>query len=62
MSLLAEAKRVAIKRDTGIISFINEEGNSTHVLYINKPFMVKDADFKEIMESIEIRFKQKKKP
>ena len=60
MSLLKEAKRVSIKRDTGIISFINEEGNSEHALYIVKPVMVKEKDFKEIMESIEIRFKQKK--
>ena len=59
MSLLKEAKRVSIKRETGIISFINEEGNSTHVIYFQKPYMVKEADFKEIMESIEVRFKKK---
>jgi hypothetical protein len=59
MSLLAETKRVVLKKDTGIISFINEEGTSTHVLYIQKPHMVKDKDFKEIMEALEIKFKKK---
>jgi hypothetical protein len=59
MSLLAETKRVVLKKDTGIISFINEEGESTHVLYIQKPHMVKDKDFKEIMEALEIKFKKK---
>jgi predicted SprT family Zn-dependent metalloprotease len=59
MSLLKQAKRVLLKKDTGIVSFINEEGNSTHVLYIQKGYMIKDKDFKEIMESIEIKFKKK---
>ena len=59
MSLLAKTKRVVLKKDTGIISFINEEGESTHVLYIQKPHMVKDKDFKEIMEALEIKFKKK---
>jgi hypothetical protein len=59
MSLLAEAKRVLIKKDTGIISFVNKEGNSTHVLYIQKPHLIKDEDFKEIMQSIQIKFKKK---
>jgi len=59
MSILAETKRVVLKKDTGIISFINEEGESTHVLYIQKPHMVKDKDFKEIMEALEIKFKKK---
>lgn len=59
MSLLKQAKRVLLKKDTGIVSFINNEGHSTHVLYINKPHMVKDKDFKEIMESLEIKFKKK---
>jgi hypothetical protein len=59
MSLLAETKRVLLKKDTGIVSFINKEGNSTHVLYIQKPCMVKDKDFREIMESLEIKFKKK---
>ena len=60
MSLLAKTKRVLLKKETGIVSFINEEGESTHVIYFQKPHLVKDKDFKEIMESIEIRFKQKK--
>ena len=59
MSLLKQAKRVLLKKDTGIVSFINEEGYSTHVLYIQKPHMVKQEDFKEIMESLEIKFKKK---
>lgn len=59
MSLLAETERVLLKKDTGIVSFVNKEGDSTHVLYIQKPKMVKDEDFKEIMESIHIRFKKK---
>jgi hypothetical protein len=59
MSLLAKTKRVSIKKDTGIVSFINEEGLSTHVLYIQKGYMVKDKDFREIMESMEIKFKKK---
>ena len=61
MSLLAETKRVLIKKDTGIVSFINEEGNSTHVLYIQKGYMVKDKDFKEIMDALHVRFKIKEK-
>tara|TARA_R110000868_G_scaffold25451_4_gene99485 strand:- start:734 stop:949 length:216 start_codon:yes stop_codon:yes gene_type:complete len=59
MSLLTETKRVLLKKDTGIVSFINKEGNSTHVLYIQKPRMIKDKDFREIMESLDIRFKKK---
>lgn len=59
MSILAKTKRVLFKKDTGIVSFINEEGFSTHVMYIQKPCMVKDKDFKEIMESLEIKFKKK---
>jgi hypothetical protein len=59
MSLLAETEKVTIKRETGIVSFVNKEGNSTHVLYIHKPHMVNDEDFREIMESIHIRFKKK---
>tara|TARA_R110000868_G_C10379763_1_gene719245 strand:+ start:321 stop:500 length:180 start_codon:yes stop_codon:yes gene_type:complete len=59
MSLLKEAKRVLLKKDTGIVSFIDEEGYSTHVLYIQKPKLVKEEDFKEIMESINIKFKKK---
>lgn len=59
MSLLAETEKVTIKRETGIVSFVNKEGNSTHVLYIQKPHMVNDEDFREIMESIHIRFKKK---
>ena len=59
MSLLKQAKRVLLKKDTGIVSFINEEGNSTHVLYIQKGYMVKDKDFKEIMEALNVRFKKK---
>ena len=59
MSVLAETKRVLLKKDTGIVSFINEEGESTHVLYIQKPHMIKDKDFREIMESLEIKFKKK---
>ena len=59
MSLLAETKRVLLKKETGIVSFINEEGESTHVLYIQKPYLVKDKDFKEIMEALEIKFKKK---
>ena len=59
MSLLAEAKKVTFKKETGIISFVNEEGNSTHVIYINKPHFVNEQDFREIMESIEIKFKKK---
>jgi hypothetical protein len=58
MSILQEAKRVLLKKDTGIVSFINKEGNSTHVLYIQKPKMIKNKDFEEIMESIEIKFKK----
>jgi hypothetical protein len=58
MSILQEAKRVLLKKDTGIVSFINNEGNSTHVLYIQKPKMIKNKDFEEIMESIEIKFKK----
>jgi len=59
MSLLQKVKKVTIKKDIGIVSFVNEEGNSTHVLYLNKPIMLKDEDFQEIMESLEIRFKKK---
>ena len=59
MSVLAETKRVLLKKDTGSVSFINEEGESTHVLYIQKPSMVKEKDFREIMESLEIKFKKK---
>jgi predicted SprT family Zn-dependent metalloprotease len=40
-------------------SFIDKEGNSTHVLYIQKGYMVKDKDFKEIMEALNVRFKKK---
>jgi hypothetical protein len=58
MSILQEAKRVFLKKDTGIVSFINNEGNSTHVLYIQKPKMIKNKDFEEIMESIQIKFKK----
>ncbi len=60
MSLLKETKRVLLKKETGIVSFIDSDGYSTHVMYIQKPHLVKDEDFKEIMESLEIRFKQKK--
>jgi len=59
MSLLAKTKRVLLKKDTGIVSFINEEGESTHVMYIQKPHLVKDKDFKEIMEALNVRFKKK---
>jgi hypothetical protein len=59
MSLLAETEKVTIKRETGIVSFVNKEGDSTHVSYIQKPHMVNDEDFREIMESIHIRFKKK---
>ncbi len=59
MSVLAETKRVLLKKDTGIVSFINEEGESTHVMYIQKPHMIKEKDFREIMESLEIKFKKK---
>ena len=59
MSLLQQAKRVLLKKDTGIVSFIDKEGNSTHVLYIQKGYMVKDKDFKEIMEALNVRFKKK---
>lgn len=58
MSLLQEAKRVLLKKDTGIVSFVNSEGDSTHVLYINKPKTLKQKDFNEIMESLEIKFKK----
>lgn len=58
MSLLEETKKVILKKDTGIVSFINEEGSSTHVLYINKPKTLKKKDFDEIMESLEIKFKK----
>lgn len=58
MSLLQETKRVILKKDTGIVSFITNEGNSTHVLYINKPKTLKKKDFDEIMESLEIKFKK----
>jgi hypothetical protein len=58
MSILAKTKRVLLKKDTGIVSFIDKEGNSTHVLYIQKPKMIKNKDFEEIMESIEIKFKK----
>jgi hypothetical protein len=61
MSLLRETKRVLIKKETGIVSFINEEGNSTHVLYIQKGYMIKDEDFKEIMDALHVRFKIKEK-
>jgi hypothetical protein len=61
MSILAKTKRVLLKKDTGIISFINDEGESTHVMYIQKPHLVKDADFKEIMDALHIRFKKKEK-
>jgi hypothetical protein len=61
MSILAKTKRVLLKKDTGIISFINDEGESTHVMYIQKPHLVKDADFKEIMDALHIRFKIKEK-
>lgn len=59
MSVLAETKRVLLKKDTGIVSFINEKGESTHVMYIQKPHMIKEKDFREIMESLEIKFKKK---
>jgi len=59
MSLLAKTERVLLKKDTGIVSFIDKEGNSTHVLYIQKPHTVKDKDFKEIMEALNVRFKKK---
>ena len=58
MSLLKQTKRVLFKKETGIVSFINEEGNSTHVLYMQKAYMVKDKDYKEIIESMEIKFKK----
>jgi hypothetical protein len=58
MSLLQETKRVLLKKDTGIVSFVNEEGNSTHVLYINKPKTLKQQDFDEIMQSLKIKFKK----
>lgn len=58
MSLLQETKKVILKKDTGIVSFINGEGSSTHVLYINKPKTLKKKDFEEIMESLEIKFKK----
>ena len=58
MSLLKEAKRVLLKKETGIVSFIDKEGYSTHVLYIQKPKTIKDKDFEEIMESLEIKFKK----
>lgn len=58
MSLLKETKRVILKKDTGIVSFITSEGSSTHVLYINKPKTLKKKDFDEIMESLEIKFKK----
>ncbi len=58
MSILQETKRVLLKKETGIVSFISEEGNSTHVLYINKPKTLKQKDFNEIMESLEIKFKK----
>ena len=59
MSLLAKTERVLLKKDTGIVSFIDKEGNSTHVLYIQKGYMIKDKDFKEIMEALNVRFKMK---
>jgi len=59
MSILAEAERVTIKRESGIVSFVNKKGKSTHVLYIQKPHMVNDEDFKEIMEALNVRFKKK---
>jgi len=59
MSLLAKTERLLLKKDTGIVSFIDKEGNSTHVLYIHKGYMVKDKDFKEIMEALNVRFKKK---
>jgi len=58
MSLLAETKRVILKKNTGIVSFVNNEGSSTHVLYINKPKTIKQKDFEEIMQSLEIKFKK----
>jgi len=58
MSLLKETKRVLLKKDTGIVSFVNNEGSSTHVLYINKPNTIKQKDFEEIMQSLEIKFKK----
>jgi len=58
MSLLKETKRVLLKKDTGIVSFVNNEGSSTHVLYINKPKTIKQKDFEEIMQSLEIKFKK----
>jgi hypothetical protein len=61
MSILAEAERVTIKRESGIVSFVNKEGESTHVLYIQKPHMVNDEDFKEIMEALNVRFKKKER-
>lgn len=61
MSILAETERVTIKRESGIVSFVNKEGESTHVLYIEKPHMVNDEDFKEIMKALHIRFKKKEK-
>ena len=58
MSILQETKRVVLKKETGIVSFINDEGNSTHVLYINKPKTLKQEDFEEIMKALEIKFKK----
>lgn len=60
MSLLEKTKRVTFKKDTGVVYFINEEGDSTHALYIKKGYLLKEEDFVEIMESMEIRFKKKK--
>jgi hypothetical protein len=60
MSILQETKRVLIKKDTGIVSFVNQEGHSMHVLYINKPAMLKQAQFEEIMAALEIKFKKPK--
>lgn len=57
MSLLKETKKVILKKETGIVSFINTSGESTHVLYINRPRCVKKEDFEEIMNSLEIKFK-----
>jgi hypothetical protein len=49
---------VILKKNTGIVSFVNNEGSSTHVLYINKPKTIKQKDFEEIMQSLEIKFKK----
>jgi hypothetical protein len=60
MSLLQQTRKVVFKQDIGVVSFVNSEGESKHVLYINKPKSIKREDFKEIMESMEIKFKKSK--